>query len=156
MLTHVKINARPFLTAAVVSMIGLGVSHAAAADQPSADASYLTACKAAPSDACRTLARQHKEGLCQAGDGLACLVLGNVYRLGYYVAADPAKANHYYQLASRILDGTCQGGSATACATLGDLYEFGRGVAVDPTRAERLAQRARRLTPPTRAVAEDD
>jgi TPR repeat protein len=119
-----------------------------------ATAELPAVCKTGPAEACHAWAVQHREADCQSGDGRACLVLANVYRLGFYVAVDTTKAGAFYQKAATLLDGACRGDDGQSCAMLAELYEWGRGVAKDHSHADALAQRAQGLTP-VRAVAED-
>lgn len=113
----------------------------------SSDTTYLTACKAGPSNECHALALQHQQAKCAAGDGAACLIVANVYRLGYYVPVDATKAADYYHTAAASLDNPCRTGQAMSCALLAELYDLGRGVSVDPSRARELARRAEKLAP---------
>ena len=71
----------------------------------------------------------------QAGDAHAQYGLAHCYQYGLGVAADPARAAHWYEQAAAQ-------GYAPAQHALGALYASGEGVTLDPSRAVQYYQQA--------------
>jgi uncharacterized protein len=68
----------------------------------------------------------------EGGDESAQLALGDLYRRGNGVAADPAAAEHWYAEAAKTVKAKATSGNVRAQDRLGQLYLEGKGLPKDP------------------------
>jgi TPR repeat protein len=77
-----------------------------------------------------------QRAICDAGgDPEACATLGDIYRVGEYVPADPKRACDLYSKA-------CSAGHPMGCNNLGAMRAMGQGGPLDPVQAKQLYARA--------------
>ena len=85
---------------------------------------------------------QLNDRACQGGFAPACYSLGDGFRAGVDVPADPPRSVRYYARANELATNACDRGDLRSCLYLGVAYAYGRGMPVDRDRAHSLFVRA--------------
>lgn len=93
------------------------------------------------------LAKFHRASkrACELGNAVACRNLGDTYRGGFGVAADPKLAEAGFARARVSLRAGCDANDAGACHVLAHVYRKGDGVAADEAAARTLDVKSCRL-----------